>query len=100
MNRTVMRFKRLKQPKYFVGGIVGAIYFYFYFFRYLFSFGRHRGVVAPPTPSADSLLLYESLGAMVLFILVFFAWVLPNRRAALAFTETEIAFLFPAPITR
>jgi len=100
MNRTVMRFKRLKQPKYLVGGIVGAIYFYFYFFRYLFSFGRHRGVVTPSTPSPDSLLLYESLGALVLFILVFFAWVLPNRRAALAFTETEIAFLFPAPITR
>ena len=35
-NRLVSRFKRLKQPKYLVGAIVGGLYFYFYFFRYLF----------------------------------------------------------------
>ncbi len=35
-NRLVRRFKRLKQPKYLVGAIVGGLYFYFYFFRYLF----------------------------------------------------------------
>ena len=28
----LMRFKRLKKPKYLVGAIVGALYFYFYFF--------------------------------------------------------------------
>src|SRR6058998_1711253 len=27
-NRLFMRFKRLKQPKYLLGGIVGALYFY------------------------------------------------------------------------
>ena len=36
-NRTVMRIKRLKQPKYLVGGIVGGLYFYWYFFRVLFA---------------------------------------------------------------
>ena len=35
-NRLVTRFKRLKQPKYLFGAIVGGLYFYFYFFRYLF----------------------------------------------------------------
>ena len=32
-NRLVSRFKRLKQPKYLIGAIVGGLYFYFYFFR-------------------------------------------------------------------
>ena len=27
-NRTVMRLRRLKQPKYLLGGIVGGLYFY------------------------------------------------------------------------
>ena len=35
-NRLVTRFKRLKQPKYLFGAIVGGLYVYFYFFHYLF----------------------------------------------------------------
>ena len=35
-NRLVSRFKRLKQPKYLVGAIVGGLYFYWYFFRAIF----------------------------------------------------------------
>ena len=41
-NRIVMRIKRLKQPKYLVGGIVGGLYFYWYFFRTLFGAPRRR----------------------------------------------------------
>src|SRR5438876_1140578 len=98
-NRTVMRVKRLKQPKYLLGGIVGAAYFYFFFFRRL---GR-----APGQPQSWALwagpadpVLYESLGALLLLALVLLAWLVPNKRAALAFTEAEVAFLFPAPISR
>ena len=28
------------------------------------------------------------------------AWIIPHQRAALTFTEAEVAFLFPAPISR
>ncbi|HSU56697.1 MAG TPA: putative ABC exporter domain-containing protein, partial [Candidatus Dormibacteraeota bacterium] len=28
------------------------------------------------------------------------AWIIPHQRGALAFTETEVAFLFPAPVSR
>ena len=28
------------------------------------------------------------------------AWIIPHERAALTFTEAEVAFLFPAPVTR
>ena len=98
-NRLVTRFKRLKQPKYLVGAIVGVLYFYFYFFRYLFrGFGGRPGpnITFPP----GHLPLFESVGALVLFIIVLLAWIIPHERAALTFTEAEVAFLFPAPVTR
>jgi hypothetical protein len=98
-NRLVSRFKRLKQPKYLVGAIVGGLYFYFYFFRYLFrGFGGRPVVNIAVSP--EHRLLFESLGALVLFVIVLLAWIIPHERAALTFTEAEVAFLFPAPITR
>lgn len=98
-NRAWLRFRRLKQPKYLVGGIVGALYFYFYFFRYVFA-------VVGPRPSLslgsspETSRLYESLGAAMLLVVVLMAWLVPHGRAALAFSEAEVAFLFPAPISR
>jgi hypothetical protein len=98
-NRLVSRFKRLKQPKYLVGAIVGGLYFYFYFFRYLFrGFGGRP--VMNMTISPEHLQLFELFGALVLFVIVLLAWIIPHERAALTFTEAEVAFLFPAPITR
>ena len=99
-NRLLLRFRRLKQPKYLVGALVGALYFYFYFFRYLFSLpGRSPNLAFAATPMDRS--LYEGLGASVLFLaMLLLGWILPHERAALAFTEAEVSFLFPAPITR
>src|ERR1035438_4663027 len=101
-NRLVTRFKRLKQPKYLFGAIVGGLYFYFYFFHYLFhqgyaSGGRHAATVAIPP---EYLVLAESLAALALLVIVLLAWIIPHERAALTFTEAEVAFLFPAPVTR
>jgi putative ABC exporter len=98
-NRLVMRLKRLRQPKYLVGGIVGGLYFYFYFFRYLFSMRAKQGPLAAASSPQD-LAFYEGLGALILLVIVLAAWVVPHQRAALAFTEAEVAFLFPAPISR
>ena len=98
-NRTVMRFKRMKQPKYLVGAIAGGVYFYFYFFRYVFGLGSKRpglGFMAAP----ENRLLMESFGSLALLVILLMAWVLPHERAALAFTEAEVAFLFPAPVSR
>ena len=73
-NRLVMRVKRLKRPKYLISAIFGALYFYFYFFRYLFGMrsGR-RGFVGGAASPAD-LVLYESLGALVLLVFMLLAW--------------------------
>src|SRR4051812_32450223 len=97
-NRLVMRFKRLKQPKYLFGGIVGGLYFYVYFFRHFF--GVNPGRRGLGSGSTETLALFEGLGALALLVVVLLAWILPHQRAALAFTEAEVAFLFPAPISR
>ena len=98
-NRLVSRFKRLKKPKYLFGAIVGGLYFYFYFFRYLFhGFGRQPAANLVVSPEHRQ--LFELGGALLLFIIVLLAWMIPHERAALTFTEAEVAFLFPAPVTR
>src|SRR6266481_10122996 len=98
-NRLLLRIKRLRQPKYLFGAIVGGIYFYFYFFRYFFGFrGGRGGFVSTATP--ENLALFESIGALVFLAVILLGWIFGNQRAALSFTEAEVAFLFPAPVSR
>ena len=98
-NRTVMRIKRLKQPKYLFGAAVGGLFFFWYFFRTIFGTST-RGQTFALFASPDNQALFESLGALMLLIPLLLAWIIPHQRAALTFTEAEIAFLFPAPISR
>ncbi len=98
-NRLLLRIKRMRQPKYLFAAIVGGIYFYFYFFRYFFGFrGARGGFVSNATP--ENLLLFESFGALIFLTLILLGWIFGNQRAALSFTEAEVAFLFPAPVSR
>src|SRR5437773_6199596 len=98
-NRLSVRLRRLKKPKYLAGAIVGGLYFYFYFFRWMFAGVRGaKGVAA--AASAETLASYESIGVLILFVIILLGWLLPRERAALAFSEAEIAFLFPAPVSR
>lgn len=100
-NRLISRFKRLKQPKYLIGAIVGGLYFYWYFFRTIFrgfTTGRPPGVNFTFSPEHQQVV--EMIAALVLFVIVLVSWVVPYERAALTFTEAEVAFLFPAPVSR
>lgn len=94
------RLLRLRQPKYLVGAIVGVAYFYFFFFRAL---APPPSTAIPGLPTADPtdwLPLASALGALALLFFATCMWVVPTERAALGFSEAEIAFLFPAPISR
>lgn len=95
-NRLVSRLRRLKKPKYLLGALVGGAYFYFYFGRYFISPRPYAPNPLPPN-ALPSLAL---LGALALFLIMLSAWIFPHARAALNFTEAEVAFLFPAPISR
>jgi hypothetical protein len=98
-NRLAARLKRLKQPKYLFGAIVGGVYFYWYFFRYLFTGFGHPAAMLPAA-APETLALLESIGALILAVVVLVAWIVPGDRAALTFSEAEVCFLFPAPVTR
>lgn len=111
-NRVVSRVKRLRQPKYLFGALVGAAYFYFIFFRQIGSAtstsrGTKRAAAAKalealPAPEtiASTLPLVAALGALLLLAIILVAWVIPSEKPGLRFTEAEAAFLFPAPVSR
>ena len=96
------RLRRLKQPKYLVGFIVGAAYFYLMVFRHMRTAGRPsvRLGQMPAVLPADLIPTVTALGALILLVIVILAWLVPDQRAGLAFSEAEIAFLFPAPVRR
>ncbi len=111
-NGLLSRLRRLRQPKYLIGAIVGFAYLWFFFFRPMGAVGAPRhspgealalaeaatgtAVLLP----ADWVPLSTAIGALALLVFFTLMWVIPTERAALGFTEAEIAFLFPAPITR
>ena len=98
VNSLVHRFKRLRQPKYLLGAILAGVYFYFYFYQFLYSSGLGSSA---RRQSLEQEVMWEHLGSAILFCAtLLLSWVLPSSRAAITFTEAEIAFLFPAPITR
>ena len=101
-NAVVFRFKRLRQPKYAIGALLGCAYFYFYFYRFLFrgDFDRHRAEL-PPVDLGMTPDLVLNVGAFALLVVTLaVAWLLPASRTALGFTEAEIAWLLPAPLSR
>lgn len=110
-NQIVSRAKRLRQPKYFIGALVGIAYFYFIFFRRVGTTpssprGTKRAAAQAlqtlPSPETltDTLPLVAALGALLLLAIVLLAWIIPSEKPGLRFTEAETAFLFPAPVTR
>ena len=99
-NAVVQRLRRLRQPKYLAGAIVGAAYFYFFVFGH--AFGRTPRGHGPAAAAGgfDTLAWIEPFAAPALALVVLLAWLLGNSRAALQFSEAETAFLFPAPVAR
>ena len=79
--------------------MAGGLYFFVFFFRPIF-----MSFQGGPTRSAglnpDFLPLIEFGGALMVVLLVAQAWIIPSKRVALDFTEAEIFFLFPAPVSR
>jgi hypothetical protein len=99
-NRVRVRLRRLRQPRYLVGSIVGAVYLYLMVFRRLLS---HPGRTLPPglQTTLDRLSgPIEFVGTMVLFVVAAAAWVTPGAGTPIEFTRAETQFLFQAPVTR
>lgn len=99
-NSLRQRLLRLKNPRYLFGALAGAFYFYLVIARHFFRPGAGLGVHRFSVESTGLAELIEPVAAFVLFTVLVLSWIIPSGRAALAFTETEASFLFPAPISR
>ena len=91
-NRLLWRLRKLRQARYAVGAIAGALYFWFAVFR-----NAHRVRVWSAATQSDLMMDMLSLAVLSMIIL---AWALPGDSGGLDFSEAEIAFLFPAPLSR
>lgn len=100
------RIRRLRQPKYLAGAVVGIAYVYFFFFRGFAPPRPPAGVTVPAFPTPAETAAFEwlpaisALGSLTLLFVLALIWLVPTRPAALGFSEAEIAFLFPAPVRR
>jgi putative ABC exporter len=104
-NRLRVRLRRLKQPRYLIGAIAGAAYLYFSFFarfRVSRSSAARRSARPSPVPAALTALLASApaLGGLVLMAVATGAWLLPVDSGLLEFSDAELQFLFPAPVSR
>lgn len=96
-NNVRQRVLRLRQPKYLVGALVGAAYLYFVLLRRAVRPGHApANLHASPALMAD----FATLAALALAVYVFLEWILSREKVRLSFSEAEVDFLFPAPLTR
>ena len=97
-NNVRQRVLRLRQPKYLVGAVIGAAYVYFFMIRKIVGVGHRSANVQTSSPAMMA--NFATLAALALALYVFLEWILSRESVRLSFTETEIDFLFPAPLTR
>jgi hypothetical protein len=101
-NRIAMRLRRLREPRYLFGAVIGAAYLYFALFRPR-RLARRRGGRGAPIPDAVGPLLSRfgaSLGGAAVLLMAGLVWIFPGTSSLLNFTEAETDFLFPAPVSR
>jgi hypothetical protein len=91
------RLRRLKQPKYFVGAVIGVVYIYTFFIR---NITRNAIPNSDPAAPVRTLEFAPDIAAAALLLVIAMNWIVPRGRAGLTFSEAEISFLFPAPIRR
>ena len=97
-NLIAYRLGRLKQPKYLVGAVVAVLYLYFFLGRRQVLVGSQAG---PAAAAGNISAAFICASAAALFLIrIAYAWIAPADNPGLRFSEAEIAFLFPAPISR
>jgi ABC-2 type transport system permease protein len=104
-NRVRVRLRRLRQPRYLGGAVAGAAYLYFSFFarfRASRESAARRAARQARLPASVGALLASApaLGGLVLMAIAIAAWLIPVNSGLLEFSDAELQFLFPAPVSR
>jgi hypothetical protein len=100
-NRVRVRLRRLREPRYLFGAIVGLAYLYFAVLGP--RRGGRRGRPVSGRPPIELLSAWQAVGTSVAglgaVVFALLAWLLPVRAGLLEFSSAEVAFLFPAPVS-
>lgn len=105
-NRLRTRLRRLREPRYLIGAVVGAAYFYFAFFARSRTFRSStarraaRGARAVPPALSAIAAAAPALASLVLLVVTALSWIVPVNSGLLDFSDAETQFLFPAPVSR
>ena len=103
-NRLRVRLRRLREPRYLLGAIAGAAYFYFTLFARMRAGrtpSRRRSTPAPPPDAMTALAAAgPAVAGLLLMVVTAIGSALPMTSSLLVFSEAEIQFLFPAPVSR
>ena len=100
-NRIVVRLRRLREPRYLFGAVIGVAYLYFAIFGPRRAASR-RGRRSAIPPAATALLSQfgASFGGVAVLLMAGLAWLFPASSSLLHFTEAETDFLHTAPLSR
>jgi hypothetical protein len=98
-NRIRLRLRRLREPRYLIGAVLGAAYLLFVLVVPRRVGGRRRRGNAFPAAAAFERTAL-SLGSVGLTLMAALSWMLPTSSQLLSFTEAETDLLFPAPVSR
>src|SRR5262245_16634333 len=101
-NRVLSRLRRLREPRYMIGAIAGALYLYFGVFLRIGAARRpiRRRNPAPSDFDAVAAGFWPALAAGGLLLLAALAWLSPGGSRLFEFSEPEVQLLFPAPVSR
>ena len=104
-NRLRVRLRRLREPRYLIGAIVGVAYVYFSFFARLRTSRANaaRRASRPdriPPAFATLLAAGPAVAGLAVMGLTAASWIMPFDSGLLEFSEAEMQFLFPAPVSR
>jgi hypothetical protein len=103
-NRLLARLRRLREPRYLIGAIVGGAYLYFTIFARArgrsAAAARGRGGGPPPISLEQAASVATSVGTLFLFAGAALAWLLPVSSGMLDFSDAEVDMLFTAPVSR
>lgn len=99
-NRLRVRLRRLREPRYLIGSIVGIGYLYMFLLR---PRSRSGGARVPGAldlmQRARPAIELGAAGLLLLFLALEWLWPVP-RKPALAFSRSDVQVLFTAPIPR
>ena len=103
-NRLRVRLRRLREPRYLFGAIAGGAYFYFTIFARMrtgrTSLRRRRTSAPPPDVMTALAAAGPAVAGLLLMVVTAIGSAVPMTSSLLVFSEAEIQFLFPAPVSR